>query len=327
MDNLGIFALSNISIGNLNLLLGARYDNFDIEAEEVAVTLVQNPWSDLGKVTDSDDSTSFNASLSYKFDSGFVPYVTYAEASSLSANQLGGIIASSVDAGLWLQDSELTEIGVKFSGLDDRIYAALTYYDQEKVERSGQTNAVVSVFSDGYELELRGLVNDNLSLIATATHTDTTEIGNSFVVINGAEFAAQNGLKPWEVYGGRISGDRDTFTGTGTELDRGGLPDNIVSVATSWNQELFSGDFTASLGFTWVDDTYTDALQAIKLPDYMVWTGSVGYVYDRFSALVQVNNLTGEEYYTSADLFDSVVVKPSEGRIVSVTLSYALGDF
>mgnify|MGYP001389190858 FL=1 len=186
---------------------------------------------------------------------------------------------------------------------------------------------MVSVFSDGYELELRGLVNDNLSLIATATHTDTTEIGNSFVVINGAEFAAQNGLKPWEVYGGRISGDRDTFTGTGTELDRGGLPDNIVSVATSWNQELFSGDFTASLGFTWVDDTYTDALQAIKLPDYMVWTGSVGYVYDRFSALVQVNNLTGEEYYTSADLFDSVVVKPSEGRIVSVTLSYALGDF
>lgn len=327
VDNLGFFFLSNISYGNLNLLLGARYDEFDIESEDVAVTLLQNPFSDLGKVTDSDDSTSFNASLSYNFESGFVPYITYAEAASLSANQLGGIIPSSVDAGLWLQDSELTEIGVKFSGLDDRVYAALTYYDQEKVERAGQTNAIVSVFSEGYELEVRGVVTDNLSLIATATHTDTTEIGNTFVVINGAEFAAQNGLEAWEVYGGRISGDRDTFTGAGTELDRGGLPDNIVSVAASWNQELFSGDLTASLGFTWVDDTYTDALQAIKLPDYTVWTGSVGYVYDRFSALLQVNNLTDEEYYTSADLFDSVVVKPSEGRTVSVTLSYALGDF
>ena len=34
------------------------------------------------------------------------------------------------------------------------------------------------------------------------------------------------------------------------------------------------------------------------------------------------NNILDEEYYTSADLFDSVVVKPSEGRTISLTLSY-----
>jgi len=43
---------------------------------------------------------------------------------------------------------------------------------------------------------------------------------------------------------------------------------------------------------------------------------------DQFTALLQVNNLLDEEYYTSADLFDSVVVKPSEGRTLSLTLSY-----
>lgn len=327
VDNIGIFFLTNASFGNFNLLLGARYDEFDVEAEEIAVTLLDNPFSDLGKVSDSDDAISFNTSLSYTTDFGLVPYVTYAEASSLSANQLGGIIASSVDSGLWLQDSELTEFGLKFSGLDDRIYAALTYYDQEKVERAGQTNAIVSVFSDGLEFEFRGVVNDNLSIIATATSSDTTEVGNTFVVINSAEFAAQNGLEPWQVYGTRVAGDRDTFTGSGTVLERGGLPDNIVSLAGSWADDLWGGEVIASLGFTYVDDTYTDALQSIKLPDYMIWTGSLGFSYDRFSALLQVNNLTDEEYYTSADLFDSVVVKPSEGRTILLTLSYELGDY
>lgn len=326
VDDTGIFFLTNASFGNFNMLVGARYDEFDVEAEDVAVTLLGIPFSDVGKVTDTEDAVSYNFSLSYKTDFGLVPYATYAESSSLSANQLGGVIASSVESGLWLQDSQLTEFGLKFNGFDDRIYAALTYYDQEKTERAGQTNAIVSTFSDGVELEMRAVVNDNLSIIATASHSDTTEIGNTFVVINGAEFAAQNGLEAWEVYGGRISGDRDTFTGAGAELERGGLPDNIVSLAGSWAQDLFEGEFTASLGFTWVDSTYTDALQAIELPDYMVWTGSLGYVQDRFNVLLQAANLTDEEYYTSADLFDSVVVKPSEGRTISLTVSYAFGD-
>ncbi|MEO0437110.1 MAG: TonB-dependent receptor plug domain-containing protein [Pseudomonadota bacterium] len=326
-DNLGIFFLSDFSFGNFNVLLGARYDEFDVEAEEVGVTYLQTPISDLGKVSDTDDAVSFNASISYSTEIGLVPYATYAEASSLSANQLGGIIAGSVDSGLWLQDSELTEFGVKFSGLDDRIYAALTYYDQEKVERAGQTNAIVSVFSDGLEFEFRGVVSDNLSIIATATSSDTEEVGNTFVVINGADFASQNGLEPWQVYGTRVAGDRDTFTGTGARLERGGLPDNIASLAGSWADDLFGGEVVASLGLTWVDETFTDALQTIKLPDYTVWQGSLGFFYDRFSALLQINNLTDEEYYTSADLFDSVVVKPSEGRTVLLTLSYEFGDF
>ncbi|TXS95324.1 TonB-dependent receptor plug domain-containing protein [Parahaliea maris] len=331
-DDLGIFFVSNINFGKFFMLVGARYDDFDIDAEETAVTLLNIPYATLdsipdGQVSGGDDATSYNFSLSYRTDFGLVPYATYAESSSLSTEQLGNIIPASVPTSAFLQDSELKEIGVKFSGFDDRIYAALTYYDQEKTERAGQTAALVNVFSDGYEFEFRGVVNDNLSFLATATHSETTEIGNTFVVINGAEFAAQNGLNPEDVYGGRISGDRDTFTGVGAELERGGLPDNIVSLYGTWNQELFDGEFTASLGFTWVDETYTDALETIKLPDYMVWTGSLGYVYDRFSALLQFNNLTGEEYYTSADLFDSVVVKPSEGRTVALTLSYSFGDY
>lgn len=331
VDNLGVFFLSNIDVWNFDLLIGGRWDSFEVESKEDAVTLLDIPYSTLEKNPngighDNDDKFSYNLSLSYNSDLGLVPYATYAESNSLSTNQLGGIIPSSVNAGTWLAESQLTEVGVKFSGFDDRVYATLAYYDQEKTERSGQTSAVVEVYTTGYELEFRGVVTDNLSILATATNSDTKERGNTFVVINGADFAAQNGLEASDVFGGRISGDRDTFTGAGKKIERGGLPDNIASVYGSWAQELFGGDLTASLGFTYVDDTYTDALQSVKLPDYTVWNGSIGFIYDRFTTLLQVNNLTDEEYYTSADLFDSAVVKPSEGTTVSFSVSYAFGS-
>ena len=71
--------------------------------------------------------------------------------------------------------------------------------------------SVTQTFSKGVEFELRALITDQLSIIATATHSEIDEIGNIFTVINGADFAAQNGLTPDQVYGGRISADRDTL--------------------------------------------------------------------------------------------------------------------
>ena len=171
---------------------------------------------------------------------------------------------------------------------------------------------------------MRALVNENLSILATATHTNTEEVSNgALAVINGADFAAQNGLNPEDVYGGRIAGPRSAFVGMNTRMERGGLPDNIVSIYGTWAQELGEGDVTGSLGLTWVDETYTDIMQTVMLPSYSIVNGSVSYAQGPFTGLLQVNNLLDEEYYTSADLFDSVVVKPSAGRTFSLTLTYA----
>ena len=38
--------------------------------------------------------------------------------------------------------------------------------------------------------------------------------------------------------------------------------------------------------------------------------------------VIVLSDDANEKYYTSADLFDSVVVKPSEGRTASVMFSY-----
>ncbi len=320
--NAGVFYLADITKDQLNVVIGARYDYFDVEAEEEAVSLLGIPFGD-GVHTDSEGALSYNISVSYALESGFIPYVTYAEANSLSTNQLGGIIANSVDNGEYLADSSLVELGVKYTSENDGIYAAVSVFDQEKTDRIGQAQALVAVFSQGIEFEARALLSEHFSMTATATHIETTEVSDgALAVINGAEFASQNGLQPFQVYSGRIAGNRSTFVGNGVELDRGGLPDNIISLYLNYINSVQNGSVTASVGFGWADETYTDVLETILLPSYMVWTASTGYVSDKYEVLLTINNLFDEEYYTSADLFDSVVVKPSEGRTGSVTFTY-----
>jgi len=305
LRNTGLFALSDLSFYDFNLLLGARYDNFDVESEDIAETLLGIRFDSVtaseGKQKNEEDAYSFNTSLSYNFDFGLIPYVTYSESKSLSTNQLGGIIPGTVADGSFLQDSELFEAGIKFEGLEGRLYAALTYYDQEKSEQSGQTQALTQVFAEGYELEVRAVVSDSLSIVGTATNSETTEIGDRiFTVINGADFVSQNpdaygDAGPEAVYGGRISGDRATFVGSGAELERGGLPDNIVSLFGSYLFEFSESDLTATLGFTWVDETSIDVFDSVILPSYMVFNGSLRYETDRTVTLLQINNLTNEK--------------------------------
>lgn len=327
-ENIGVFYLTDIKLfDGLNALLGVRYDYYDITAREEAQTLLGyyyggSPDSPT-TLSDSDGAVSYNVSLSYNFEPGIVPYITYAESNSLSTNQLGGVTIGALADGSWLQDSELTEIGIKANLFDGRIYAAVNYFDQEKTFRDGQTGALVAVFSDGLEFELRALLTETLSMSATATQIETTEVSDgALAIINGAEFAAQNGLAPDQLYGGRIGGSRATFVGQGVELDRGGLPDNTASVYLNYADEMGPGKLTGSLGVTYASSTYTDVLKSVELPSYTVWTMSVGYMLEQFEVLLTINNLTDEKYYTSADLFDSVVVKPSELRTGSIMLSY-----
>ena len=144
----------------------------------------------------------------------------------------------------------------------------------------------------------------------------------ALAVINQAQFAAMNGLEVTDLYGGRIAGARATFMGSQVEADRGGLPDTVISAYGSYSRFINSGKLIASLGFTYADETYMDITQSVMLPSYSVWTASLSYLSDNYEVMATINNLFDEDYYTSADLFDAVVVKPSEGTTASVIFSY-----
>lgn len=326
--NTGIFMLSDIKIDKVGILLGVRYDEFDVEGTEYARDLHGRLFEDANgdNIADSidgvEDAVSYNVSVSYNSDYGYIPYITYAESNSLISNQVGGVPASSIESGNFLAESELKEIGLKYASPDGRIYAALAVYEQEKAYLEGQNQAPAEVTSEGIEFEARAIINDNWSITATATKIETKEVSDlALAVLNTADFAIQNGANPEDYLAGRFAGDRATFLGTGAEVDRGGLPDKTVSVYANYVQDLMGGKLTGSLGFSWADSTYTDIFETIELPSYSVWTGSIGWVSDKYEALFTVNNLFDEEYYTSADLFDSVVVKPSEGRTFTASVN------
>ena len=323
MVNTGLFFLSDISFGKINVLIGGRYDQFDVDSRDDALSLLGLPFDTRGTLSDDDDATSYNVSLSYSSDFGLRPYITVAESSSLSTNQVGGINPGAVADMSFVQKSEITEGGFKYSGMDGAFYAAIAYYDQKRTFRDGQTQAIIAQFGKGLEAETRIVINDSLYLTATLTNSDITEISDgALAVINHAQFAEQNGLEVTDLYGGRVSGPRSTFVGNQTEVDTPGLPDTVASAYASYVFPFGDEEMVASLGFTYADKTYMDVTESTLLPSYQVWTASLSYLAESYEVMATINNLFDEEYYTKADLFDGAVVKPSEGQTISVMFSY-----
>lgn len=321
--NTGLFFLSDISFGKLNLLIGGRYDRFDVDSRDDALALMGIPYDTRGTLSDDDDAVSYNFSVSYDTDFGLRPYFTVAESSSLSTNQVGGINPGAVADMSFVQTSEITEGGFKFSGMDGALYAAVAYYDQERTFRDGQTQAIVAQFGKGLEAETRIVINDSFYLTATLTNSDITEISDgALAIINSAQFAEQNGLEVTDLYNGRIGSFRNFWVGSQTEVDTPGLPDTVASAYGSYVFSVGDAEMVASLGVTYADETYMDITESTLLPSYMVWTTSLSYLTDSYEVMATVNNLFDEKYYTKADLFDGVVVKPSEGQTISVMFSY-----
>jgi iron complex outermembrane receptor protein len=323
--NSGAFVMTDINWREWNLLLGYRFDYFDVRSADKAHAtdgrLVSDADGD-GKpdwYSDTGSTDSYNVSLSYRTPWGFIPYITHATAGSLQTNQIGDISVGDIQSGAYLQDSELDEYGIKYSSPNGQIYAALAYFDQERSYADSQSGNTILVNSKGYEAELRWLINERFSMSVAGSKLSVKEKGAPFTVLNGAAVAAAYGLDPSQVYGYRFF---NTGSMLGGEWDRGGVPEYVASVYGNYTQPLFRGHMTASLGFTWADETWADNLETIKLPAYTVWNGSLGYRTDEWSALFSVNNLFNEEYFTSADTFDSVLVLPSAGRTMAANFTH-----
>jgi iron complex outermembrane receptor protein len=322
----GAFALTDIQWRNFDLTLGYRSDYYDVKASEKARGTAGNLISDADNsgsadwYSDTGSKDSFNISLSYKTPWGVVPYFTYAEQGALASNSAGGVPVENVQNGSWLQDSKLREFGVKYQSPSNNVYGSLAYFDQDRSYQDAQSGSDILVNSKGYEAELRWLLNKNFSLSATGSKMAVREKGAPFTILNTAAVANAIGVDPASLYGYRIFDPSGSVLGG--EWDRGGVPEWVGSLYGNYTQPLGSGRLNSSLGFTWVDAQWADNQKQIRLPAYTVWNGSVGYDYQNWSTLLTVNNLLNEKYFTSANLFDSVLVFPSEPRTFTASLNY-----
>ncbi|MFV8816279.1 TonB-dependent siderophore receptor [Haliea sp. E17] len=291
----GLAALADIGIGDFDILLGARYDYVDAEGEsgDGDGPVVLQTFDPNGEYTasNSDDGFTWTASVSYTIAEMFTPYVTMAEQQTIVSGAAGELDTQNIYDKTFLGDSELTEIGLKASLLDGRLFLAGAYYDQERISFSSQ-NPVSNqaIKSEGYELEMRYVPFDKLSLIGTYSNQETrvtTPGGVTFSYIGAADMPQ---IDPSSLFGGIIGGN----IYVGNEPLRGGIPEVTWSLSASYK---LLEQVKTNLSLTYVDSVASSVLGGIELPDYYLLNGSVVYDTDKFRFGVFLNNILDEDYY------------------------------
>ena len=154
-----IFIQDQIDLSdNWKLMVGGRLDDFDITVDDI-----KNDTSE----SRNDNTFSPRAGVIYKPQENVSLYLSYSESFlPRSGEQFKALSATS--ARLDPDVFESTEIGMKVA-LNENISLNAAYFDSEQVraERdndTGETSEVRGLTVDGFEIELKGRVVDNLNL-------------------------------------------------------------------------------------------------------------------------------------------------------------------
>lgn len=155
-----IFFQDQIDVSdNLKLLIGGRHDSFDITVKDIKNGSAQSR---------EDKEFSPRAGIIFKPRENVSLYYSYSESFlPRSGEQFKSLSASS--AALDPDVFESSEIGAKVEITDDLGFT-IAYFDSEQVRAvrdsiSGETSEIVGLQVDGLELEVKGNINDKMSLI------------------------------------------------------------------------------------------------------------------------------------------------------------------
>ncbi|MBU2878476.1 TonB-dependent siderophore receptor [Aliiglaciecola lipolytica] len=330
----GIAAMTDLTWDfGLNIVLGLRYDVIDVETTSHGdKLLVKGP---VVSAEDSFNGTSWNTSISYKTPIGLIPYITIAEQATVIAGQ-----GAEIGYGQLIDDdgnsyngafdtSELKEIGIKGSFLDDTLYFALSSYKQERSDFNAQaivTNATTE--NKGTEFELRWVVNEQLVVTAGYTNMKVYNLtaynngeGGSLFGFLGAEDLTSLS-DPSLVFGGNPIGLTLIDVGASKEDARKqGIPENIYTATATYD---FQNGFAINGSVIRADETYSSFSKSVELPAYTLVNAGVVYDADTWTASLSIKNLTDEKYYRAnfPDLFGAQIVLPELPRHYQAKFSY-----
>lgn len=174
----GLYAQDQLSYQHWRVTVGVRHDWSSVRTTDL-----------LGysaNIKQRDEATTWRAGVNYLFDNGIAPYFTYAQSFQPT---------NSVDANGKPFDpsrGELYEAGVKYQPktLPALLSIAAFNLTQDKVLTTDPNNAAYSVQggkirSRGIELEARGKVTDQFSIIGSMTWQDVQYVQNSDATVVG----------------------------------------------------------------------------------------------------------------------------------------------
>jgi iron complex outermembrane receptor protein len=304
----------------LNLVLGVRYDTIDISTTSHGDKLLE-----VGPVVSAsgtEDGVSWNTSISFKTDFGLIPYVTLAEQATLVAGQGAEIGVGQLENGAF-DTSELTEVGIKGSFIDDTLYFSLSNYTQKRTDYNAQAIVTNSTTENkGTEFELRWLVNEQLVVTAGYTNLVVTNLTaleeeSQFGFLGAEDLTSLT--DPSLIFGGNPIGL--TLISTEEQARKAGIPENIYSFTATYD---FDNGFALNTSIVNADSTYSSFSQAVELPSYTLVNAGVFYDADNWTASFSVKNLTDETYYRAnfPDLFGAQIVLPELPRSYQANFTY-----
>ena len=269
----GLYVQDQMALDQWRLTLGGREDWVHTSTQFINKGDATN--------TQRDKAFSGNAALSYVFDSGFVPYLSYAE----SFQPTTGADATSTGS-LKPTEGKQWELGIKYQPPGSKTLLSAAMYDLT------QKNVSVNTFVDGVsitsqtgEVKVKGLeleavsdVTENLKVIAAYT------------------------LAKSEVQNGADKGNRLQL-----------MPNQQASLWTdyTWHTGVLDG-FGVGAGVRYTGNTYGDKANTWlgKADAYTVFDASVHYDLGRLdnslkgaSLALNATNLFDKEYISTCDSF------------------------
>jgi len=337
--NLGIAALVDFDWEmGLNVTAGVRWDTLDLESKQPFEKLLfasSNNFctpasaadyeADCGNLLSADDTVdgvSWTLSVSWETPIGIRPYITAAEQSTLIAGQGAELTTNGIAGDSVFDTSELFEVGVKGSLLDDKLYFALSAYKQERTDFSAQSIVTnQSTETEGIEFELRWSVTDRLLMTAgwskiEVVNLATLDSGFRFSFI-GAEDLPN--IAPEALYGGTLGGN--IFRPGSSGARRAGMPENVYSLTGTYD---FTEQFAGHFSLVHAEEVNSGFSGSVELPDYTLVNVGFSYQTEKWLLGMNVKNLTDETYFRAnfPNLFGSAIVLPELPRHYAATLQY-----
>ena len=326
--NLAIAGLVDLDFGfGLNVTGGVRWDTIDIESFTPGdLLLFSGPDVDVDRTV---DGVSWTASASW--DIGVLasdgawslrPYFTASEQSTLIAGQGAEINTGDLEDDAVFDTSELIEFGIKGSFLDDKLYFAISIYEQERTDRSAQSIVTNQTNrTEGAEIEVRWAINDKLILTAgwsdiEVVNLTTLDGGGRFSFVGTDDFP---NVDPATFAGGTLGGI--IFANGAEGARRTGIPENIFTLTGTYQ---ITPEIAGNVSIIDVDAVSSGLSGSVRLPAYTLVNFGLNYQNERWFFGANLKNVTNERYFRSnfPNLFGSQIVLPELPRHYTATLQY-----
>lgn len=269
----GVYIQDQMALGNWRLTLGGREDWV-----HTGTTFFNK---DDATNTERDSNFSGNAAISYVFDSGFVPYLSYAESFQPTSNASADPVESFKPT-----EGKQWELGIKYQppGSNTLLSAAVYDLTQKNVSVTNNVGSV-TVTSQTGEVKVRGL-----ELEAVSDVTENLKVVAAYTL---AKSEVQDGL----------------YKGNRLQL----MPNQQASLWAdyTWHTGVLDG-FGIGLGARYTGNTYGDQGNTWlgKANAYTVFDAAVHYDLGRLdnslkgaSVALNATNLLDKDYISTCDAY------------------------